>query len=646
MVLKILGYSQEKAEEENNLKLNPFEDVPEWFKGYAGLGVDLNLTKGKTETKFDPDSNLSKQEFIAFILRALDYENNLAYKDAEKIGKEIKLLDSDDDIKSKITKAEAADYIFKSLSLEIENGTGYTLGEYLVKTDVLSEDKAKEVGIKFGEKDSKSVNILYFNDFHGNVAEETSGKKRNMGMAKLAGYVDMYKDKHENTIVLSGGDSYQGTADSNLTEGKPVSEMMKNMGVVASAVGNHEFDWGAEKIPTWAKDGNLEFLATNIYDKETNKPVEWASPYKIIEIGGIKVGLIGLAHPETTTLTKAEYIKDFDFKDPVESAKEWVEYLQEGKAKEGKPDVIIALTHLDSQEENGEITGSAAELAKKVEGLDAVLSAHSHQTVKGKVNEVPILQTNYSGRYVGELTIDLEAENTISTNLYAGDTIKNKIIPDEATNKVYEELQRELEPIKNNVIGEATEEFTHDRDTKGFNTLLGSWSCEVMADKTKAQVAIQNGGGLRRSLEKGQITVGDMYEIMPFDNYLVVMDLAGSELIKAIDHGIDMPKTTDGVFSGLIVEYDSTKAYGEKITKMTLSDGTPIEEDKTYRVVVNDFMFTGGDGYDFSKATNVDETYIPVRDVLVERIKSDKTITPKAIDYITDVSEAVMDKAA
>ena len=159
-----------------------------------------------------------------------------------------------------------------------------------------------------------------------------------------------------------------------------------------------------------------------------------------------------------------------------------------------------------------------------------------------------------------------------------------------------------------------------------------------MAKRTNSQIAIQNGGGLRRTLAKGNITMGDMYEIMPFDNYLVVMDLKGSDLVKAIEHGINMPNTTDGAFSGLKVEYDDTKPYENKITKITLEDGTPIEMDKTYKVVVNDFMFTGGDGYNFKNAVNVNETYIPVRDVLVEDIKEQGTITPKKIDYMTEIS--------
>ncbi|WP_200860577.1 5'-nucleotidase C-terminal domain-containing protein [Peptoniphilus mikwangii] len=643
MVLKAIGYSQEVAEGEKYVKLNPFKDVADWFKGYAGLGYDLNLTKGKSEDAYDPNSNLSKREFIAFILRALDYNKDKAYKDADQIGKKIGLLSADDDINSKITKAQAAKYIFSALNKELQDGTGYTLGEYLVKTKVVSEEKAKEVGIVLGAKDDKSINILYFNDFHGNIAEEITGKKRNMGMAKMVGYVNEFIEKHPNTIVLSGGDNYQGTADSNLTMGKPVTAMMKGMNTTASAVGNHEFDWGSDKIADWGKNGNFDYLASNIYDTAKNTPVDWAKPYMIIQKGNIKIGLIGLAHPDTPTLTKAEYVKGFEFRDPVKSAQEWVNFLQEGKAKEGKPDVIIALTHIDSdQSKTGEITGNATKLATEVKGLDCILSAHSHRTVSGKVNGVPILQAYCYGRAIGQVNIKVDngKVSSIDTQIFQGNQIKDKIIVDTQTDKFYSDLQKELAPIKGEVLGEAKGEFTHDRSAKGTVSLLGRWACEVMAEKTNAQIGIQNGGGLRRTLNAGKITMGDLYEIMPFDNYLVVMDLPGDALIKAIDHGINMPETTDGAFSGLKVEYDASKPYEQRITKITLTDGTPIDPQKTYKVVVNDFMFTGGDGYDFTKAQNVNETYIPIRDVLVESIKQSKTITPKAIDFILDVTSA------
>ena len=110
----------------------------------------------------------------------------------------------------------------------------------------------------------------------------------------------------------------------------------------------------------------------------------------IVKKAGIKIGIIGLAHPDTPSLSKAEYVENFEFRDPVTSANEWVKYLKDGKAKEGKPDVVIALTHIDSDQnfDTKEITGNATKLANEVKGLDLVLSAHSHRSVSGKVNNV------------------------------------------------------------------------------------------------------------------------------------------------------------------------------------------------------------------------------------------------------------------
>lgn len=499
-------------------------------------------------------------------------------------------------------------------------------------------ETSKPVESPSAEVVDEDIHLLYFNDFHGNIAEEVTGKKRNMGMAKMVGYVNEFKEAHPNTIVLSGGDNYQGTSESNLTMGKPVTAMMKGMNVVASAVGNHEFDWGADKIAEWSNEGGFDYLAANI--TEDGEPVSWAKPYMIQEVGGKKIAFIGLAHEDTPTLTKAANIKGLVFEDPIETANKWVEFLQDGKAEEGKPDAIVLLTHIDSSQdrETKEITGNAVDLCEKVKGIDLVLSAHSHRAVVGDIDGVAIIQASKYGRAIGVVDMKFEDDKpVIECELLMGKDIKDDIVDDEDAKEFREELEEELAPIKGEVLGVALEDIGHSRDTKGSNTPLGHWTCEVMAEKTGAQIGIQNGGGLRRALTKGDITMGDLYEIMPFDNYLVVCDLSGADLIKAIDHGINMPETTDGAFSGLIVEYDSSKPYGEQITKITLEDGTPIDPEKDYRIVTNDFMFSGGDGYDFAGAHNIDETYVPIRDVLVDAIKEQKELTPDTIDYIKDV---------
>lgn len=641
MVLKAIGYSQKEADKKENVELNKFKDVPEWFKGYAGLAAEKNLTTGRSEEMFDPEAKVSGREFVAFLLRALKNNPKKAWDKAEDYAIKNALVAKDFDFAKPISKREAAQIILNALNAPMQAGVeSQSLGEFLVYRGLVSKEKAKEMGIREIMQAKDRVDIIYFNDFHGNIKEEVTGKKRNIGMTKMVGFVNEYISQNPNSFVLSGGDNYQGTAESNLTYGKPVTAMMKGMNVLASAVGNHEFDWGWERIGKWAQDGNFKYLAANIWDEKSNKPADWVEPYMIVEKGGFKIGLIGLAHPDTPSLTNRAYTKGYKFLDPVKSAQEWVDFLQAGKAKEGKPDVIIALTHIDSDQDRNskEISGPAIELANKVKGLDGILSAHSHRPVSGKVNGVEIMQAYCFGRNIGIMTIEKkDGKFVISSKLNQGTDIKDVIVKDSETEKFYANLKKEIEPITSEVIGEATEVFTHNRGEKGSVTLLGQWVTEVMAKEAKAQIAIQNGGGLRRTLEKGNITMGDMYEIMPFDNYLVVMDLTGADIKKAIDHGIMNPKITDGAFSGLIVEYDSSKEFENRITKITLSDGTPLDMNKKYRVVVNDFMYTGGDEYDFKNATNVDETYIPVRDFLVEQIKKNKKITPKKIDFIKDV---------
>ncbi|WP_025026949.1 5'-nucleotidase C-terminal domain-containing protein [Caldalkalibacillus mannanilyticus] len=489
----------------------------------------------------------------------------------------------------------------------------------------------------------KTVDIISFNDFHGALAEDVR-QGRDTGMVKLVAATRNAVAKNPNTIVVAAGDNYSGTAKSNLTHGAPVSAMMKAMGVVASSVGNHEFNWGTQFMEKWAVDGGFDFLAANIIDTATGESVKWAKPYMIVEKGGLKVAFIGLSHPDTATLTKRQHVAGLEFTDPVAVAKEWVTYLQEGKAKEGKPDVIIALTHIDSNQasETKVISGNVVKLANEVKGLDGIITGHSHRNVSGTVNNVPIVQAGFNGRLLGKLSIELTEDGKVKEILPSLDDLSNRkddIIGQEDTAKVLEKLDNELNPILKEKLGTATQDFTHVRSEPNVSP-LGKLATEIMREKAGVQIAIQNGGGLRRTLAAGDITVADMYEIIPFDNYLVTMDLPGKDIKKAIDHGIMNPDVTDGQFSGLKVVFDKDAEFGNRIVSISLEDGTPLVMDKLYSVVTNDFMFTGGDKYDFSNAKNVVETFIPIRDVFVEYIKEKKVLTPTPVTNIVEKSEA------
>jgi len=475
----------------------------------------------------------------------------------------------------------------------------------------------------------KEIVILSINDFHGSLAPAGS----NVGAAKLVDAMKTEKAKNpEGTIIVSAGDNYQGSALSNLLYGEPVSAMLKEMGLELSAVGNHEFDWGVDRISKWAEDGGFTFVCTNIYDIRTNEPVDWAEPFVIIEKEGVKVGFIGLATPETAYKTLKANVVNYEFRDPVEVITEWVP-----KVKDAGADIIVALTHLGSfQDKEGNITGEAAALCA-VDGVDAVISAHTHMRVSGLVDGKPLVQAYKNGRTIAKITFVLDENNELLSaepsldNLYErADTLKD----DANTLAIYNKYEEELGPVLGKVLGKTTVTLDHDR--YAGPSLLGEWSCDIMRNKAGVQIAMTNGGGLRVPVPAGEITAGILYEVMPFDNTLYTMKLSGADIKANIEHGIMNDDIGWIQISGVRVTYNSEAEAGNRITSMVLEDGTPVEMDEYYTVVTNDFMFTGGDNYNFENSKDGLNTFIPIRDALMEAVEKAGVISPKKQNWLSE----------
>jgi 2',3'-cyclic-nucleotide 2'-phosphodiesterase/3'-nucleotidase len=475
----------------------------------------------------------------------------------------------------------------------------------------------------------KEIVILSINDYHGSLAPAGS----NVGAAKLVDAIKTEKAKNpEGTIIVSAGDNYQGSAMSNLLYGEPVSAVFKEMGLELSAVGNHEFDWGIDKITKWAEEGELTFVCTNIYDIRTNKPVDWAEPFVIIEKEGVKVGFIGLATPETAYKTLKANVVNYEFRDPVEVITEWVPVVKDAGA-----DIIIALTHLGSfQDKEGNITGEAAALCE-VDGVDGVISAHTHQRVSGLVSGKPLVQAYKNGRTVGKIVYTFDENNNLISSVPSLDHLYKRpdTLKDDANMLViYEKYNEELGPVLGKILGRTTVDLDHDR--YAGPSLLGEWTCEIMKDAAGVQIAMTNGGGLRRPVPAGEITAGILYEVMPFDNTLYTMKLSGADVKANIEHGIMNDDIGWIQISGVRVTYNPNAEAGNRITSMVLEDGTPVEIDGYYTVVTNDFMFTGGDKYNFENAMDGLNTYIPIRDAMMDAVEKAGVISPVKQNWLSE----------
>lgn len=471
-----------------------------------------------------------------------------------------------------------------------------------------------------GVEETVQLQLLTVNDFHGALAE--NGK--NPGAAKLVTFLKELKAKNpDGTLLLSAGDMFQGTADSNLLHGKTVVDVMNDNSFDAMTLGNHEFDWGIPILKERIAQSNFPYICANILERDTGKAVDFVKPYTLIKRKGVKIAVIGIATPETAYKANPNIVGRYLFEDPAKVINKLVPVL-----KKQNVDVIVVLSHLASwMNEDGKLSGDAVDTALTTRGIDAVVSGHSHQTVYGKANGIPLVQANYNGRAVGVIELAFNKNNHTVTSSAASIAVPYPELPADAGVKlILDQTQKELAVVKNTTVGETVHELTHDR--YGLSqTILGQWVTDTMRQKVQADVAFQNSGGLRTGIAAGSITMGKLYEVMPFDNTLFTVELTGRQLMKVLEYGFTHRQLGMVQYSGLTVTAKADETSQLTIMAVTMADGTPLQPEKMYKVVTNDFMAAGGDGFTmFKEGTRLYDTNIPVRDALADTLRKMKVI--------------------
>lgn len=616
LMAKTLGFT-----EDGNYKKSNFKDVPKRAEWAVNALVEAKIVNGKNSTTFGSDDQLTRNEAAVLIANATKLS----------VDTEIKKTNFTD------VNSKFAPFVQALIDENITVGkTSTTYGAYdPIKRGEFAVfiHRAKEL---FGFLD---LMVMHMNDTHSYL--------ENYPYATTA--IKETRKAHKNNLLLHGGDIFSGDLYFNAFEGEADTALMNYMGFDAMAFGNHEFDLGGSEnghksLATFIENAKFPFLAANVDFSEDDlfeglQSRSIASDYNnghiydgiVKEINGEKVGIFGLTTEETPTISTTDKVK---FENYIEKAQAAVDAFENQGINK-----IIALTHIgfnDSVKFDNDI-----ELAKHVEGIDIIVGGHTHYTLAepyvSKVHSAPtvIVQANEYAKYLGTLDVTFNAAGEVV--LYDGELLstekgKTTFAADKEAERLLAPFKTEVESIKTEEIGvDALVKLDASRDEDASGTpsvrhsemILGNIIADGLLHSARtltdnyADIAVQNGGGIRTSIDEGPITVGEVLQVLPFGNGLATVTLSGAEVLEVLEHSVSADLREDGglkenggflQIAGMKFTYDSSKKVGERVEEVlidTEGEFVPLDKAKDYIVATNIFTAKGGDGYQtFEKAFN------------------------------------------
>jgi 5'-nucleotidase/UDP-sugar diphosphatase len=470
------------------------------------------------------------------------------------------------------------------------------------------------------------LTILHTNDNHGNFWQNKYGER---GMAARATLVKNIRAEVQaeggSVLLLSGGDINTGVPESDLQDAEPDFIGMNMIGYDAMAIGNHEFDNSLDVLAKQAGWANFPFLAANIY-KDGERMFD---AYKIFDKDGIKIAVIGLTTEDTADIGNPEFISQVEFKDPKEEAKLVIAEL---KAKHN-PDVIIAATHMGHylNGDNGSNAPGDVQLARYLDegDLDMIVGGHSQEPVcmeglntyanfkpgqdckPDEQNGTDIVQAHEWGKYVGRADytfkngeFTLQSYQLIPVNLKqkvknaegkkVSVLIQDEITQDEAVLAKLQPFQDKGQAELSMIIGQSDALLQGERKVVRNNqTNLGRLIATSHMQRAKADFAIVNSGGVRASIEAGDISYKDVLTVQPFANIVTYVDMNGAEVLDYLN--VVATKTKD---SGAYAQFAgiSMTVANEQVSNVMIA-GKALVPTATYRFTVPSFNAAGGDGY-------------------------------------------------
>lgn len=535
--------------------------------------------------------------------------------------------------------------------------------KFLVAAALSASTLAMSAGVSFADY---TLTILHINDWHSRIesnnkfdstcsAEEEGKGECFGGAARLVTAIAQERQKldGQNVLLLNAGDNFQGSLFYTTFRGTAESEFLNQMDFDAMVVGNHEFDDGEDTLAPFLDVVNFPVLGANVAAGASAKVGDRIKPSVVVEVGGQKVGIIGVVTTDTEEIASPG--PNLLFLDDVAAIRTEVDKLKaEGVNK------IVALTHVGYVRDK--------EIAK-IPGVDVVVGGHSHSLLSNTDEKaegpyptmidnpdgykVPVTQVGSYSKYLGALKVVFGDDGMVKEA--SGDPIllDKSIVPDPAVLARIAELGAPIEELKKREVGETAAAIDGSREScRSQECAMGNLVSDAVLDRVKDQgvsIAISNGGGLRASIDQGTVTMGEVLTVLPFQNTVATFEISGKDIVAALENGVSQLEEGGGRFAqvaGLKYSFDRSVAPNEgRVKDVQVMDGgawVAIDPAKDYLVATNNYVRQGGDGYKVfaDKAKNAYDYGPGLEQVVADYLAANRPYTPKVEGRITEIASA------
>ncbi len=442
------------------------------------------------------------------------------------------------------------------------------------------------------------LRLISTNDFHGGLEPRTDGAAgRRGGAAQLATVIRRLERECTGgcaSLLVDGGDLFQGTPASNLAFGRPVIALFNALGHVAAALGNHDLDWGQDTLRARMRDARFAILAANITDPSGNR-VPWIRPDTLVERGGVRIGIVGLALQGTPATQFPRNIAGLRF---LPAGPVVIERAAGLRARGAQ--LVIVIAHAGAVCDST-CRGDMADVAMQAgSSIDAIVGGHNHIEFNAVVNGVPIMRGRSSGRAVAVLDLPMDRAARGAVRPQTVFVATDSVMPDPEITRIVDAAVAPVAELARRPIATIAEDMRRGVPQHA----VGNFIADAQRAATGAEIAFMNNGGIRTDLRAGPAGYGTFFELSPFGNALVRLTVTGAQLQAYLERVV-WRGTPNAHVSGLTARYDPTRPQGGRVIDVTVG-GQPLSATRNYVISMSDFMASGGDGLSLAGVPTVD----------------------------------------